>query len=166
MIQAFICLGSNMGDAKAHLARAREEIASLQGVDIVAASSLYCTEPQGRKDQPWFVNQVLCVNCAEGMTSVWLLDALLEKEHLLGRVRDDSDHFGPRVIDMDLLLFNLEVRNEDEHLVLPHPRMTERAFVLVPLLEIAPNFVMPDGTSGKSLLEKLHYRLEGSAIFQ
>lgn len=165
-MQAFISLGSNMGDAKAHLARAREEIASLPGVHIVAASSVYSTEPQGRKDQPWFVNQVVCVNCAECITSSWLLDALLEKECLLGRVRDNSDHFGPRVIDMDLLLFDREVRNEDEHLVLPHPRMTERAFVLIPLLEIAPDIVMPDGKSGKSLLEKLNYRLEYSFIFQ
>ncbi|WP_077072595.1 2-amino-4-hydroxy-6-hydroxymethyldihydropteridine diphosphokinase [Mailhella massiliensis] len=166
MIQAFVCLGSNMGDAKAHLARAREEIASLPGIRIASASSLYSTEPQGRKDQPWFFNQVLCVACAEGVTSVQLLDALLEKERLLGRVRDVSDHFGPRVIDMDLLLFGREVRSGDEHLILPHPRMAERAFVLIPLLEIAPDLVMPDGTGVKSLLEKLHYRLEGSSIFQ
>ena len=80
MIQAFVCLGSNMGDAKAHLARAREEIASLPGVRLAAASSLYSTEPQGRKDQPWFFNQVLRLECGEGVSAVQLLDALLEKE--------------------------------------------------------------------------------------
>ena len=166
MIQAFVCLGSNMGDAKAHLARAREEIASLPGVRLAAASSLYSTEPQGRKDQPWFFNQVLRLECGEGVSAVQLLDALLEKERMLGRVRDASDHFGPRVIDMDLLLFGGEVREGDEHLILPHPRLAERAFVLVPMLEIAPDLVMPDGTEVKRLLEKLHYRLEGSYIFQ
>ncbi|HJD98378.1 2-amino-4-hydroxy-6-hydroxymethyldihydropteridine diphosphokinase [Mailhella massiliensis] len=166
MIQAFVCLGSNMGDAKAHLARAREAIAALPGVRLAAASSLYRTEPQGRKDQPWFFNQVLRLECEESMNAVQLLDALLEKEAHLGRVRDASDHFGPRVIDMDLILFGGEVRHGDEHLILPHPRMAERAFVLVPLLEIAPDLALPDGTEVKSLLEKLHYRLEGSSIFQ
>lgn len=166
MMQAFVCLGSNMGDAGAHLARARSELDALPGVRVTAASSLYRTEPQGRKDQPWFLNQVLRLECSEEMTSWRLLDALLERESAMGRVRDAADHFGPRVIDMDLLLFGDERKDEDEHLILPHPRMEERAFVLVPLLEIAPDLVMPDGRTVRSLLEKLSYRLEGSAIFQ
>lgn len=166
MMQAFVCLGSNMGDAEAHLERARAELAALPGVSIGAMSSLYRTEPQGRKDQPWFLNQVVRLDCSEEMTSLRLLDAMLEKELVMGRVRDAADHFGPRVIDMDLLLFGNECKAEGEHLILPHPRMEERAFVLVPLLEIAPELVMPDGRSVKSLLEKLAYRLEGSAIFQ
>lgn len=166
MMQAYVCLGSNMGDAEAHLARARRELSSLPGVRVSAESSLYRTEPQGRKDQPWFLNQVIRLDCSGEMTSLRLLDAMLEKELAMGRVRDAADHFGPRVIDMDLLLFGDEQTRESEHLILPHPRMEERAFVLVPLLEIAPDLIMPDGRTVKSLLEKLSYRLEGSAIFQ
>ena len=166
MIQAFVCLGSNIGDAEAHLARARRELASLPGVTVSAVSSLYRTEPQGRKDQPWFMNQVVQLDCADSVTALRLLDGMLEKEHVMGRVRDAGDHFGPRVIDMDLLLFGNEQHAENAHLILPHPRMEERAFVLVPLLEIAPGLIMPDGRTVRSLLEKLSYRLEGDAIFQ
>lgn len=166
MIPAFVCLGSNMGNAAVHLAEGREALASLPGVRLAAASSLYRTEPQGRKDQPWFLNQVVRLDCSEEITSLWLLDAMLEKETELGRVRHEGDHFGPRSIDMDLLLFGHEQTSAGEHLILPHPRMEERAFVLVPLLEIAPELVMPDGRKVKSLLEKLSYRVEGSAIFQ
>ena len=166
MIQAYVCLGSNMGDAKAHLARARAELDAVPGVRVTAASSLYSTEPQGRKDQPWFLNQVVRLDCPDDMSAVSLLDAMLEKESAMGRVRVEGDHFGPRVIDMDLLLFGSETQRVGDHLILPHPRMTERAFVLIPLLEIAPDLVMPDGRSVKSLLEKLPCRLEGSSIFQ
>lgn len=166
MTQAFVCLGSNMGDAEAHLAAARREIASLPGITLEAESSLYRTEPQGKKDQPWFLNQVLQLSCAPEVTAEGLLDALLERETALGRVRDAADRFGPRVIDMDLLLFGSERRDENPHLILPHPRMGERAFVLVPLVEIAPKLMMPDGTAVRTLLERLQYRLEGSAIFQ
>lgn len=166
MIQAYVCLGSNMGDAKAHLARARAELDAVPGVRVTAASSLYSTEPQGRKDQPWFLNQVVRLDCPDDMSAVSLLDAMLEKESAMGRVRVEGDHFGPRVIDMDLLLFGNETQHLGDHLILPHPRMTERAFVLIPLLEIAPDLVMPDGRSVKSLLEKLPCRLEGSSIFQ
>ena len=166
MIQAYVCLGSNMGDAKAHLARARAELDAVPGVRVTAASSLYSTEPQGRKDQPWFLNQVVRLDCPDDMSAVSLLDAMLEKESAMGRIRVEGDHFGPRVIDMDLLLFGSETQRVGDHLILPHPRMSERAFVLVPLLEIAPDLVMPDGRSVKSLLEKLPCRLEGSSIFQ
>ena len=166
MTQAFVCLGSNMGDAEAHLAAARRAMACLPGVTLAAESSLYRTEPQGRRDQPWFLNQVVRLDCTSKVTAEGLLDALLEKEAALGRVRDAADRFGPRVIDMDLLLFGSERKAENAHLILPHPRMAERAFVLVPLLEIAPNLVMPDGTAVRTLLDRLQYRLEGSAIFQ
>ena len=166
MIHAFVCLGSNLGDAEACLARARAELAALPGVALGAASSLYRTEPQGRRDQPWFLNQVLRLDCDETVAAEHLLDAMLAKELEMGRVRDAADRFGPRVIDMDLLLFGSEEREGDPHLILPHPRMTERAFVLVPLLEIAPALVLPDGRNLAEILEKLDYRLEGSAIFQ
>lgn len=166
MRKAFVCLGSNLGDASGQLARAAEKIGSFPGVQIGAASSVYRTEPQGRKDQPWFLNQVLELHCSDSVTSLMLLDNMLRQEKAMGRVRDGNDRFGPRVIDMDLLLFGSEERKDDEHLILPHPRMEQRAFVLVPLLEIAPDLLMPDGRTVRALLEKLDYRLEGSAIFQ
>lgn len=166
MIQAFVCIGSNMGDAQAHLARAREALAGIPGASISGASSLYRTEPQGRKDQPWFLNQVVRLDCGNGVTAEKLLDAMLEKELELGRVRNAGDRFGPRVIDMDLLLFGQEMHAASPHLILPHPRMHERAFVLVPLAELAPGLSIPGLGRVENLLSKLDYRLDGSDIFQ
>ncbi|MBQ3170709.1 MAG: 2-amino-4-hydroxy-6-hydroxymethyldihydropteridine diphosphokinase [Mailhella sp.] len=166
MTQAFVCIGSNMGDAEQHLRKACSTIASIPGVRLAGTSSLYQTEPQGRTDQPWFLNQVLRLDCEEGVTALSLLDAMLAKESELGRVRDANDRFGPRVIDMDLLLFGQETHGEDPHLILPHPRMHERAFVLVPLAELAPGLSVPGRDTVENLLKKLDYRLEGSAIFQ
>ncbi|MBQ4326033.1 MAG: 2-amino-4-hydroxy-6-hydroxymethyldihydropteridine diphosphokinase [Mailhella sp.] len=166
MTQAFVCIGSNKGDAEQHLRKACSAIASIPGVRLAGASSLYQTEPQGRTDQPWFLNQVLRLDCEEGVTALSLLDAMLAKETELGRVRDANDRFGPRVIDMDLLLFGQETHGEDPHLILPHPRMHERAFVLVPLAELAPGLSVPGRDTVENLLKKLDYRLEGSAIFQ
>ena len=166
MTQAYVCLGSNMGDAEACLTSARDELNALPGVSISAASSLYRTEPQGRKDQPWFLNQVLRLDCDDTVTAEALLDAMLAKELEMGRVRDAADRFGPRVIDMDLLLFGQEVHSDDPHLILPHPRMHQRAFVLIPLAEVEPGLHLPAGESVEKLLQKLEYRLEGSVIFQ
>ncbi len=165
MSSAFVCLGSNMGDAESHLLRARQALEAIPGVSISACSSLYRTEPQGRKDQPWFLNQVVRLECSESVTPESLLEDMLASELDLGRVRDAADRFGPRVIDMDLLLFDSETR-ETERLMLPHPRMAERAFVLVPLAEIAAEHRLPDGSIVEDLLKKLDYRLEDSAIFQ
>ncbi len=166
MTHAYVCLGSNMGDAEAFLARARAELDAMPGVSVIDASSLYKTEPQGRKDQPWFLNQVVKLACDDAVEAETLLDAMLAKELEMGRVRDAADRFGPRVIDMDLLLFGQEIRRDAPHLILPHPRMHERAFVLVPLAELAPDLTLPSGERVETLLRKLEYRLEGSAIFQ
>ena len=166
MTQAFVCIGSNMGDAEKHLMQAHEALNSIPGVRISGASSFYRTEPQGRRDQPWFLNQVLRLDCEEGVTALSLLDAMLAKELEMGRVRDAGDRFGPRVIDMDLLLFGQEVHGDSPHLIVPHPRMHERAFVLVPLAELDAELRVPGLGSVEKLLEKLSYRLEGSAIFQ
>ena len=166
MTTAFVCTGSNMGDAEEHLKKAIAALDSSPGVRVSAASSLYRTEPQGRKDQPWFLNQVLRLDCDDCVSAERLLDAMLEKELELGRVRDPLDRFGPRAIDMDLLLFGQEVHSATPHLILPHPRMHERAFVLIPLAELAPDLHVPGQDCVKKLLRKLDYRLEGSDIFQ
>ncbi|MEI3453367.1 MAG: 2-amino-4-hydroxy-6-hydroxymethyldihydropteridine diphosphokinase [Bilophila wadsworthia] len=104
---AYVCMGSNMGEPETNLARAREVLGSLPGWKIEASSPVYFTEPQDMRDQPWFANQVLKVSCALDMTAPDFLDMLLDVEKRLGRVRETSDpamRFGPRVIDLDLLV--------------------------------------------------------------
>lgn len=165
---AYISLGSNLGNGPSQLAVARQAVAALPGVTVAAASSLYRTEPQGRKDQPWFVNQVLALSCEAFLTADALLTALLETETAMGRVRDAADRFGPRVIDLDVLLFGGQIRTPEQspRLVLPHPRLAERAFVLVPLREIAPGLILPTGGRVEDLLLALPHRVEGDCIFQ
>lgn len=130
--------------------------------------AVYFTEPQDMRDQPWFANQVLKVSCALDMTAPDFLDMLLDVEKRLGRVRETSDpamRFGPRVIDLDLLLFDQE-RWDTPHLALPHPRMSERAFVLVPLRDIEPNLLLSDGRTPGEALRSLAHAVEGNRIRQ
>lgn len=165
---AYVCMGSNMGEPEMNLARAREVLGSLPGWKIEAASPVYFTEPQEMRDQPWFANQVLKVSCALDMTAPEFLDMLLDVEKRLGRVRETSDpamRFGPRVIDLDLLLFDQD-RWDTPHLALPHPRMSERAFVLVPLRDIEPNLLLSDGRTPGEALRSLAHAVEGNRIRQ
>ncbi len=151
---AYISLGSNLGDRAAYLARARAEVERSPGVRVTAASSLYETEPVGFREQGWFLNQVIAVETLLAPTE--LLGRLQEIENLLGRVR--TLRWGPRVIDLDLLLYGRLVVATPE-LILPHPRMYERGFVLIPLCEIAPDLVHPDGKTTREHLEE--YRARG-----
>lgn len=162
---AYICLGSNQGDSPANLKAAREAINALPGTTLVAASSIYRTEPQGMRDQPFFFNQVIAVECASGAGAEAFLDQLLAAEAALGRVRDEAQRYGPRVIDIDLLLFGGE-RVESRRLALPHPRMLERAFVMVPLAEIAPDLQMPQGVSPLEALSRIRYEQRGDCLYQ
>lgn len=161
---AYISLGGNMGGEEALFAEALNHIASWNGVRVTKASSLYRTEPQGDADQSWFQNQVAELAC-ENISPSALLTSLQELETALGRERDPARRFGPRRIDLDLLLFGCIV-SQEERVILPHPRMTIRAFVLVPLLEIAPQAVLPDGERLCSYLKKLDYQVVGNAIYQ
>ena len=164
-ILAYVGLGSNLGDGPALLAAAREALGALPGVVLSRASSLYLTEPQGVREQPFFTNQALELACGPGMRAEALLEALLATEQALGRVREGAVRFGPRTVDLDLLLFGNEVMNS-ERLTLPHPRMLERAFVLVPLAEIAPGLMLPQGMSVAEALGRLRYRRQGNVICQ
>ena len=124
-------LGSNLGDRAAYLGAAREALAALPATMVVAVSRVYETAPQDQPDQDAFMNQVVCLE-----TALQPLDLLrecqrIEREH--GRVR--SLRFGPRTLDIDILLFQ-DVESDAPELTLPHPRMVKRAFVLVPLAEI------------------------------
>lgn len=148
------------------LAAARAAIGALPGMESGAASPVYRTEPQGYAEQPWFLNQVLEVFPDRSWRPCSLVDALLDIEAKLGRVRspDPALRFGPRVIDADLLLFGTE-RGADEHCIVPHPRLTERAFVLRPLLDVAPD-VLIEGHAAAWWLARLDCRVEGDRIFQ
>ncbi len=140
-MRAYLGLGSNLGDRRAHLQRAVDLLAAEPGVEIVASSGVWETDPVGGPSQPDYLNAVLAVSTE---LAPWdLLAACRRTEEALGRVRDVR--WGPRTIDVDVLLVDGVVQ-DDPALTLPHPRMTERAFVLVPLLEVAPDAAMPDGT--------------------
>ena len=163
-------LGSNMGDSEANLARALKRLGEISGILSVTASPVYLTEPQLVREQPWFANRVAHVVCAEKLLSpLKLLDELLRLELELGRDRtqgpDAPQRFGPRAIDLDLLLYGDMVLNE-KRLTLPHPRMRERAFVLLPLADLAPDLVFPDGHRLTEALENLDYRCKKFKIWQ
>ena len=164
MTHAFICLGSNMHAPPRQLAAALAALSDLPDVRALAASPVYRTEPQGIKNQPWFHNQVAHLACGARWRATALLEALLAIETALGRRRSGA-HCEPRSIDLDLLLFGTELC-QNTQLRLPHPRMFERAFVLVPLQDIAPDLAFPDGRSLRSCLAALSYRLQADCIYQ
>ncbi len=144
--RVFVSLGSNLGDRQANLEQALRLLAS-EAVHVVRRSSWYETDPVGYADQPAFLNLVVEVR------TILEPRALLLRAHAveaaLGRVR--TIRWGPRAVDVDLLLYGRRVVEEPD-LVVPHPRMRERAFVLVPLHEVAPDLVLPDGTPVAALL--------------
>jgi 2-amino-4-hydroxy-6-hydroxymethyldihydropteridine diphosphokinase len=129
--RAFVALGSNLGDRESYLAQARDALAALPGTSLLASSSVYETAPQDRADQPAFLNQVVALET--GLEPPDLLDACqrIESEH--GRRREER--FGPRTLDIDILLVE-GMESDDPLLTVPHPRMWQRAFVLVPLAEV------------------------------
>lgn len=136
MDRVYLSLGSNMGARAANIARAVEELG--RRVRVVRESSLYETEPVEFREQPWFLNSV--IEAETELEPQELMEAALETERSLGRERRVRK--GPRVVDIDLLLYGDRVIHTRE-LDIPHPRMAERRFVLVPLAEIAPDAVHP-----------------------
>ena len=161
---AYVSLGSNCETAGQMLAEAAERLGALPGLRVAAASPIYATEPQDYAAQPWFLNQVLKLELAPRWRPRALVAALLEEEARMGRVRDPALRFGPRVIDLDLLLFG-EERRDWPDCTLPHPRLLRRAFVLVPLLDVAPGLSV-GGIPLAEALRGLPYRLCGNKIFQ
>ncbi|WP_081678628.1 2-amino-4-hydroxy-6-hydroxymethyldihydropteridine diphosphokinase [Desulfocurvibacter africanus] len=156
-------MGSNLGDARKNLHEAGMRIDSLEGVCITASSAIWQTEPQDLKDQPWFANQVLQLSCDSKWTPEGLLAALLEIEQCMGRSR--GIRFGPRCIDLDLLLFGDRIMTSDD-LILPHPRMRKRAFVLIPLREVAGNLIFPEGDTLDQALACLRFLTTDNRICQ
>ena len=135
MARAYIGLGSNLGDREAALRGALELLRD----DVVAVSSFRETDPVGYLDQPRFLNAAAALETE--LEPRVLLERLLEVERELGRTRD-GPRFGPRTIDLDLLLYGDRVVDEPG-LVVPHPRLAERRFVLEPLAELDPDLVVP-----------------------
>lgn len=132
--QAYLSLGSNIGDKKKYLYDAIKLLDSYEGIRIVKLSSLYETNPWGYTEQDLFMNLVVLVETT--LSPLQLLDCCQWIEQELGRVR--LIKWGPRVIDVDILLFDNE-KISSERLIVPHPLMKERDFVIVPLYEIAPD---------------------------
>ena len=135
---AYVALGSNLADPAEQVRKAMVALGSLPHCVVAARSSLYRTAPRGYSDQPDFINAV--VRLVTALSARELLTRMLALESDWGRVRTIPN--GPRILDLDLLLYDHE-RITEPRLVVPHPRMHERAFVLVPLLEIAPSIEIP-----------------------
>ncbi len=137
MNQTYLILGSNIGDRSSYLAEARALIKKGVG-SIQSVSSIYETEPWGKKKQHYFLNQALLVTTS--LTAQQLIVHLQSIEERMGRLKREK--WGHREIDIDILFFNDEVITDD-NLIIPHPHISKRQFVLAPLAEIAPQFVHP-----------------------
>jgi 2-amino-4-hydroxy-6-hydroxymethyldihydropteridine diphosphokinase len=148
---AYLSIGSNIGDRLHHLMEAVRALHSYDGITVTFVSSIYETAPVGFTDQADFLNLAVCVETEFAAQD--LLEVCQEIEHELGRVRDIR--WGPRTADLDILLYNNE-NIETENLIVPHPRMHERAFVLIPLLEIAPLIASPMVDTGVILWKKVN----------
>jgi 2-amino-4-hydroxy-6-hydroxymethyldihydropteridine diphosphokinase len=157
-------LGANLGDPEANLRKALQAMAGLPGVRLAAWSPVYRTQPQGLREQPWFRNQVAALECAPDLSPHALARGLFAMEAAMGRVRN-GPRFGPRLLDLDLLLFGGLVLDEPD-LTIPHPRMRERAFVLVPLRDVAPDMVFPDGQPLADAIAKIPFQVHNMSIRQ
>ena len=149
MVTAYIGLGANLEDPATQVERAMEELTRVPDSRLSARSSLYASAPVGYAEQPDFINAVAALETR--LSPRALLEAMLDIEHTHGRNRTFRN--APRTLDLDLLLYGAAHFHE-ENLTLPHPRMHERAFVLLPLLEISPGLKIP-GHGEVSLLLSL-----------
>ena len=133
MARVYIGLGSNLGDKQRYIHTALERLSRTPSIRFLRVASLYESEPWGNTQQNWYLNTVAELDT--DLPPLELLEVLLTIEKQLGRIR--QERWGPRTIDLDLLLYGQEEVNHPD-LQVPHPRMTERAFVLVPLAELCP----------------------------
>lgn len=154
MNKIYLSLGSNIGDTKSNLDKAVGLLK--EKVNVLDQSSYYETEPVGYKDQDWFLNIVL-----EGETDLDPEEPLRFTQSIESRMkRKKTIRFGPRIIDVDILLYE-QVNLQTDNLIIPHPRMCERAFVMVPLYEIAPHLTI----KGRKI-KKIINELEGEQIYK
>jgi 2-amino-4-hydroxy-6-hydroxymethyldihydropteridine diphosphokinase len=148
--RAYVGLGSNLGDREATLLQALELLAAEAGVTVTGVSAFRDTEPVDYLDQPRFLNGVAALETE--LPARELLDRLLGVERALGRHRD-GPRFGPRTVDLDLLLYG-DATIEEPGLSVPHPRLVERRFVLEPLAELDPSLTLPDGRKVIDLVDE------------
>lgn len=148
---AYVALGSNLGERLENLKHALEMLEREAGITVQAVSAVYETAPVGGPEQGPFLNA--CAVLATDLSPTQLLLRMLESENVMGRIR--KERWGPRIIDLDLLIFNGVTMNTPL-LELPHPRLTERDFVLIPLADIVPDLLVP--TKGKTVREILATR--------
>ncbi|WP_375741447.1 2-amino-4-hydroxy-6-hydroxymethyldihydropteridine diphosphokinase [Pseudomonas boanensis] len=153
MERAYIGLGSNLADPIVQLRSALAVIAQIPGTHLATVSSLYASDPLGPPDQPRYVNAVAAVDTE--LAPLQLLEALQAIEQSHGRVRKD-ERWGPRTLDLDILLFG-ERCIDEPRLQVPHYHMHARAFVLYPLAEIAPDLQLPGGRTLRTLLDACPY---------
>ncbi len=158
MARAFVALGSNLCDPRAQVLRGLAALASLPNTTFTARSRLYRSAPWGIVEQPEFVNAVAELNTA--LEPRELLDALLVIERGAGRERG-GERWGPRVLDLDLLLYG-DRESHQPGLTLPHPHLHERAFVLLPLNDLAPDLHVPGRGRVRELLD--HVATSGCAV--
>ena len=150
MAAVFLSLGSNLGDRETKIREALDLLAGDPDIRVERTSSLYETAPVGMSEQPDFINAVALVET--DLPPSELLRRVQRIESALGR--DRNQHWGPRIIDLDILLYG-DQSVDTAFLTIPHPRMMERAFVMAPLAEIAPDLRLPDGRTPGQVLEAL-----------
>jgi len=150
-VRAFVGVGANLGDRSGSIGRAVALLAAREDIDVVAVSQLRETEPWGLVEQPPFLNGAVAIETDLGPRE--LLGVLLVVERALGRVRA-GERWGPRTIDLDLLLYG-DVLVDEPGLTLPHPRLHERRFALEPLAELAPDALVPGHGTVRQLLAAL-----------
>ncbi|PMM17841.1 2-amino-4-hydroxy-6-hydroxymethyldihydropteridine diphosphokinase [Vibrio breoganii] len=151
MINAYIAVGSNLGDPVAQAKQAIESLRDLPRSRVIQASSLYSSTPMGPKNQPDYINAVVKIETE--LQPLELLDNTQKIENEQGRVRKE-ERWGPRTLDLDIILYGDETIDQPR-LVVPHYGMREREFVLYPLLEIEPNLILPDGSALSQLIESV-----------
>ena len=154
---ACVALGANIGEPLRQIEAGFSALAALPGTRLLARSSLYRSAPVGYADQPDFINAVAMIETA--LAPHALLDALLEIERAHGRVREFPN--APRTLDLDIVLYG-DVVLQEPGLTIPHARMLERAFVMVPLTEIAPDVVVP----GRGRVRDLALQVDGGSVVQ
>lgn len=154
---ACVALGANIGEPLRQIEAGFSALAALPGTRLLARSSLYRSAPVGYADQPDFINAVAMIETA--LVPHALLDALLEIERAHGRVREFPN--APRTLDLDIVLYG-DVVLQEPGLTIPHARMLERAFVMVPLTEIAPDVVVP----GRGRVRDLALQVDGGSVVQ